>query len=563
MEKLKEIEQRSVELISAHPSLTFAELGLSAPILQAVEALGFEHPTPIQALALPALLKNNKDYVVLAQTGTGKTAAYGLPLAQLVRPEIIFPQALVLAPTRELCIQITEDFKHFNKYQPGVRSVAIYGGAAIKPQLEALSNGAQLVVATPGRLIDIMDRGKFHTSAIEWVVLDEADEMLRMGFREELNQILAGIPQLHRTWLFSATMLPEIRRIASQYMQDFSELSLGRRNAAASNISHYYYLVKAEDKYAALKRIVDYNPEIYGLIFCRTKAETQQVADQLLQDGYNADALHGDLSQPLRDTVMNRFRSRSLQLLVCTDVAARGIDVDDITHVIHYGIPEEAEIYTHRSGRTARAGKSGESLAIITARDQAKIHRIEQIIGDKIVYQSVPLGVEVCRKRLLHISEELQQVKIPDALLEMLPEVRKSFDQIPAQELVERFLAWQFNQLFRYYEGAVDLNVLPSSRKKQTKEPEFETFKLNIGRKDRVEKPQLLRWIMEGTGIPAKAVGRLSMQDRFSTVEINERYSARFVEEWSASDYNKRRMKAEPISSEAVEERPRRRKRRF
>src|SRR5690606_30239360 len=390
----------------------FVELGIRHDIVNAITELGFEKPTPIQEQAVPVLLTGSNDFVGLAQTGTGKTAAFGLPLLELLDFSQNHPQALILCPTRELCLQISKDIEKFAKNIPNVHVVAVYGGASISDQLRQIRRGVQIVVATPGRMLDIIGRNAIDFSHVRYVVLDEADEMLNMGFQEDINNILSTTPDEKKTWLFSATMPREVRRIAQKYMTDPYELTMGTKNTGNENIEHHYYAVRARDKYAAFKRIVDSNPDIFGIVFCRTKNETQEIAESLIKDGYNADALHGDLSQQQRDKVMKRYRNRHLQLLIATDVAARGIDVNDVTHVINYSLPDEIENYTHRSGRTARAGKTGISISLVNAKEQGKIRQLEKVIGKAFIKKDVPNGSEVVEKQLLALISRVKDAPV-------------------------------------------------------------------------------------------------------------------------------------------------------
>src|SRR5699024_35543 len=395
----------------------FLTLGIRHEIVNAITEMGFEKPSPIQEKAIPALLTGNDDFVGLAQTGTGKTAAFGLPLLEQIDFNEKYPQALVLCPTRELCLQIARDIKTYAKNLDGVHTVAVYGGANISEQLHQIRRGVQIVVATPGRMLDIINRKAIDFSQVRYVVLDEADEMLNMGFQEDINKILSETPDDKKTWLFSATMPQEVRRIAKKYMTNPVELTVGTKNTGNQNIEHHYFVVRARDKYPAMKRIVDFYPSIFGIVFCRTKIETQEIAEALIRDGYNADSLHGDLSQQQRDKVMKRFRDKTLQLLIATDVAARGIDVDDITHVINYSLPDEVESYTHRSGRTARAGKTGTSISIVNMKETHKIRRIEKIVGKEFIKKDIPSGVEVCENQLISIVDKIKEVNIDEEQL--------------------------------------------------------------------------------------------------------------------------------------------------
>lgn len=443
----------------------FTELGIHDDILRGLADLGFVEPTPIQERIIPTLLTGRSDVVGLAQSGTGKTAAFGIPLLQLVDARSRQTQALVLCPTRELCVQVAKDVTDFAKYRPGLKVLPVYGGAGIDAQIGALKKGVQIVVATPGRLNDLMRRRKVDVSSIHTVVLDEADEMLTMGFQEELNAILAETPADKRTFLFSATMSREVSAIAGRYMTDPVEVTVGRRNAGADNVSHEYYMVHARDRYPALKRIVDVNPDIYSIIFCRTRQETQDVADKLIQDGYNADALHGDLSQAQRDQVMNKFRRRNTQLLVATDVAARGLDVDDLTHVINYNLPDDTVNYTHRSGRTGRAGKIGISVALIHMRENHRIKELERKLNKKFRKSLIPTGREACKNQLFKLIETMKEVEVNHKQIDpFLPEVMESLTGLDREELVKRFVSIEFNRFLDYYRNAPDLNA-PEPRK--------------------------------------------------------------------------------------------------
>src|SRR5690349_5373887 len=439
---------------------SFESLGLSGALVQSVLQIGFETPTPIQEQAIPVLLTGKRDFVGLAQTGTGKTAAFGLPLLELVDDKLRDTQALVLAPTRELGLQIANDLENFSEKLKKFNIVAVYGGASISEQIRKVKRGAQIIVATPGRLIDLIDRKAINLSTIQYVVLDEADEMLNMGFKDDLDKILSFTPDTKSTWLFSATMPKEVRAIMKNYMSDPFELTVGERNTGNVNIEHHYVVVQERDRYSALKRILDYNPDIFGLIFCRTRIDTQRIAESLMKDGYNADSLHGDLTQQQRDRVMMKFRDRSLQILVATDVAARGIDVDDITHVIHLNIPDEMEFYTHRSGRTARAGKKGVSIAMISKRELGKVKQIEKTLKAPFTRMKIPTGQEVCQKQLLALMHKVHEVKINEEEIgEFLPAVYEELKDLSKEELIKRFASIEFNRFLDYYRNAPDLNV--------------------------------------------------------------------------------------------------------
>lgn len=438
----------------------FEDLGLRQEILTAIAELGYENPMPVQEQVIPFMLEQSGDLVALAQTGTGKTAAFGLPLLTLIAPEEKKIQALVLSPTRELCIQIAKDLKNYSRLQKGVKVVPVYGGENIVTQLRQLDLAPQILVATPGRLIDLIERGKVKLADVRYLVLDEADEMLNMGFQEDIEKILQETPAERRTLLFSATMPAEIARISKKYMHDSTEISVGTRNAGAENVDHVYYMVQARQRYLALKRIVDMNPDIYGIVFCRTRQETKEVAEKLMGDGYNADALHGDLSQAQRDTVMSKFRLRHLQLLVATDVAARGLDVSDLTHVINYNLPDDVEIYTHRSGRTGRANKSGVSVSIIHSRERNRIRDIERMIKKTFRQETIPNGIDICKRQLFHLIERMETVDVNSGEIDpFMPHVVSKLEYLSKDEIIRRFVSLEFNRFLDYYKNAEDLNL--------------------------------------------------------------------------------------------------------
>ncbi len=440
---------------------------MCAPIRRAISEMGYEHPMPVQEEVIPYLLGVGNDVIALAQTGTGKTAAFGLPVLQKVRPDDHRTQAVILSPTRELCLQIADDLKEYSRYIDDLRVLAVYGGSSIESQIRSLRKGAQVIVATPGRLIDLMNRGVARLDAVENVVLDEADEMLNMGFTESINEILAGVPAERNTLLFSATMGKEIERIAKSYLHDYKEIVVGSRNEGAENVNHIYYLVHAKDKYVALKRVVDYFPRIYGIIFCRTRLETQEVADHLIRDGYNAEALHGDLSQAQRDLTMQKFRQHHTQLLVATDVAARGLDVDDLTHVINYGLPDDVENYTHRSGRTGRAGKRGTSISIIHLREKGKVRIIEKVIGKKFETGTLPEPQEICTKQLYKVMDEIERIEVNDTeIAPFLPEIFRKLEWLTKEDLIKRIVSREFGHFLRYYADAPAIEQPTDSRGK-------------------------------------------------------------------------------------------------
>jgi len=449
---------------------TFEELGLKPEILKIIDELGFVNPTPIQEKIIPVILGSRKDLIGLAQTGTGKTAAFGLPIIQLV-------QALVLCPTRELGMQVANDLKTYGKYVKNFNVVSVYGGASIEPQINAIKKGCQVVVGTPGRTLDLIKRKVLKIKHIRWMVLDEADEMLNMGFKDELDAILEQTPAEKETLLFSATMPKEIRQIANKYMNDPEEVLAGKKNIGAENVRHEFYSVQAKDRYEVLKRIADMNPHIYSIVFCRTRRETKEVADKLIADGYNADALHGDLSQAQRDNVMKRFRTKHLQILVATDVAARGLDVNDLTHVINYNLPDELEAYIHRSGRTGRAGKSGISIAICHSRELNKIKRLEQLSGKKFVKKLVPGGAEICEKQLYNLIDKVEKIEVNESQIEKyLPVIYKKLDWLSREELIKHFVSVEFNSFLEYYKGAKDLNISSKPQKRFSKKRNCQRF---------------------------------------------------------------------------------------
>lgn len=437
---------------------TFEELGVSPEIRKAIEELGYENPMPVQEEVIPYLLGNGNDVVALAQTGTGKTAAFGLPLIQKIDVKNCVPQALVLCPTRELCLQIAGDLTDYSKYITDLKILPVYGGSSIDSQIRSLKRGVHIIVATPGRLIDLMERKVAQLATIRDVVMDEADEMLNMGFTDSINAILENIPQDRNTLMFSATMSPEIARIAKTYLHEAKEITIGTKNEGSKNVNHVAYIVHAKDKYLALKRVVDFYPQIYGIVFCRTRKETQEIADKLIQDGYNADSLHGELSQAQRDLVMQKFRQRHLQLLVATDVAARGLDVNDLTHVINYGLPDDTESYTHRSGRTGRAGKTGISIAIINLREKGRMKEIEHIIKKKFEVSVLPSGQEICQQQLIKVIDDIEKVKVNEEEIEtFLPGIYRKLDWLDKEDLIKRVVSLEFNRFLDYYKNAPEI----------------------------------------------------------------------------------------------------------
>ncbi|WP_257657935.1 DEAD/DEAH box helicase [Parapedobacter lycopersici] len=538
----------------------FIELGIRHDIVNAISELGFEKPTPIQEQAVPVLLTGSNDFVGLAQTGTGKTAAFGLPLLELLDFSQKHPQALILCPTRELCLQIAKDIEKFAKNTPNVHVVAVYGGASISDQLRQIRRGVQIVVATPGRMLDIIGRNAIDFSGVKYVVLDEADEMLNMGFQEDINNILSTTPEEKKTWLFSATMPAEVRRIAKNYMTDPFELTVGTKNSGNANIEHHYYVIRARDKYAAFKRIVDSSPEIFGIVFCRTKIETQEIAEALIKDGYNADALHGDLSQQQRDKVMKRYRDRSLQLLIATDVAARGIDVNDVTHVINFSLPDEIENYTHRSGRTARAGKTGVSISLVNLKELGKIRQIEKVIGKSFVKMEVPKGADVVGKQLFALINKVQQVAVNDDHIDpYLPQIMDSFAELSKEEIIKRFTSLEFNRFLEYYQHAPDLNVDASESRENRGDrkgrserfgrdgykSDYTRLFINLGSVDNFTRGDMLGYICNNTRISGKAIGKIDLKGVYTFFEVENTSVDKVFSGFQQVDFNGRSVRVE------------------
>ena len=533
---------------------TFSELGLNDALLRAIEEQGYEHPMPVQEQVIPWLTDtdvNNQhsDLIALAQTGTGKTAAYGLPLLHLLAAEgeqegRKAVRALILAPTRELCIQIAEDLQDFAHYLSSISMLAVYGGAGIEPQIRALKHGVDIVVATPGRLIDLMNRGVADLSQVRCVVLDEADEMLSMGFQDDLNSILDGVPADHRTLLFSATMSKEIERIAHKYLHEPHQIQVGSRNEGSENVNHIYYMVRAKDKYAALKRVVDYYPRIYAIIFCRTKAETQEVADNLIRDGYNADALHGDLSQQQRDLTMQKFRHHRTQLLVATDVAARGLDVDDLTHVINYGMPDDVENYTHRSGRTGRAGKKGTSISIINQRERSRIRVVEKQIQKQFEQGTLPEPRDICTKQLYHVIDDIERVEVDEEeIAPFMTEVQKRWEWLDKDDLIKRVLSREFGRFLQYYASAPEIEPVTEGRQShdkadqggrrrsgaRTAEEGYVRLFLSVGKIDGMFAREIIGLLNKNVRGDKVNVGRIDLMRNFSFVEVAEQDADRVI----------------------------------
>jgi ATP-dependent RNA helicase DeaD len=509
--------------------MNFSSFGFKHEIIRAIDQLGFEHATRIQEKVIPRMLTGDTDVIGLAQTGTGKTAAFGLPLIQLIDFESKKTQGLILCPTRELCLQITGDLNLFARHIPNARIAAIYGGAGIREQIALIKKGAQIIVATPGRLLDLINRKAVNLRTVAHAVLDEADEMLNMGFQEDIDTILERTPAHKRTCLFSATMPDAAAKIADTYMIRPVTITAGLPNTAAVNISHACYVIKEKDRYAALKRMIDYIPDIFGLIFCRTRVETQTVADKLMKDGYNAEPLHGDLSQMQRNQVMKKFRERTLQLLVATDVAARGLDVDDITHVINYNLPDEPDRYTHRSGRTARAGKSGVSIVLVNTREVRRIKELESKSGIRFEYKKIPGGRAVCEKQLYAMVDRLVYTEVNKKEIDnYLPPVFETLSALSKEELIRRFVSAEFNRFLDYYRGAQDINV--KVKKCQTKadkaehrlEGNTQRFFMNVGRLDKLKESAIVRLVCDKSGISSRKLGRIQLKREFSFFDVEK-----------------------------------------
>ena len=515
---------------------TFEELGVSQEIRKAIEEMGYENPMPVQEEVIPYLLGNGNDVVALAQTGTGKTAAFGLPLIQKIDVKNCVPQALVLCPTRELCLQIAGDLTDYSKYITDLKILPVYGGSSIDSQIRSMKRGVHIIVATPGRLIDLMERKVARLETVRDVVMDEADEMLNMGFTDSINTILENVPKDRNTLMFSATMSPEIARIAKTYLHDAKEITIGTKNEGSKNVNHVAYIVHAKDKYLALKRVVDFYPQIYGIVFCRTRKETQEIADKLIQDGYSADSLHGELSQAQRDLVMQKFRQRHLQLLVATDVAARGLDVDSLTHVINYGLPDDIESYTHRSGRTGRAGKTGISIAIINLREKGKMREIERIIKKKFEVCELPTGKEICEQQLIKVIDDIEKVKVSEEEIEtFLPGIYRKLDWLSKEDLIKRVVSLEFNRFLDYYKNAPEIEQPKANDKKaETKESRkgdkekvgrkaekgYTRLFLNLGKTDGFYTNQIIDLVNRNLKKERIQIGRIDLMQNFSFFEV-------------------------------------------
>lgn len=541
---------------------SFEQLGVRDDLRRAIEELGFENPMPVQEKVIPHLLdETSGDVVALAQTGTGKTAAFGLPLLQRINPELRRPQALILSPTRELCLQIGSDLADFSKYMPAVKVLPVYGGSSIESQIRSLRDGVQIIVATPGRLIDLINRKVVNLSDVHTVVLDEADEMLNMGFLDSINDILANVPDKRKMLMFSATMPPEIARIAKKYMHDPVEFVIGNRNEGAANVRHIYYMVNARDKYLALKRIADNSPNIYAIIFCRTRRDTQEIADKLIADGYNADALHGDLSQQQRDIVMRKFRDRVIRLLVATDVAARGLDVDDLTHVINYGLPDDSAVYTHRSGRTGRAGKTGVSVAIIHSREKGKLREIEKKIGKTFERKEVPTPEHIIEKQLYNLADRIERVKVDEQEIgKYLPGVLRKLEWLSGEDLLKRVLSLEFKRLLDYYRDAPAIDFIDEKPRKERKEREPRTNKdkdrrtaekgmariyINAGKSDGFYAGNLIEMLNQSINGKRIDVGRIDLLPAYSLFDVPAADARRVVEGLTGSEFMGKRIYSE------------------
>ena len=546
--------------------MTFEELGVSEPLRHAIEDLGFETPMPVQEKVIPHLLGQEGDVVALAQTGTGKTAAFGLPVLQRIDVERHVPQALILSPTRELCLQIASDLVDFSKYIPGLSVLPVYGGSSIQSQIHALREGVQIIVATPGRLIDLINRGVVKLDDVHTVILDEADEMLNMGFVDSINEILEHVPSDRKMLMFSATMPAEIAKIAKRFMHDPVEFVVGTRNEGAANVRHIYYMVHARDKYLALKRIADNSPNIYAIIFCRTRRDTQEVAENLIRDGYNADALHGDLSQQQRDMVMKKFRDRVVTLLGATDVAARGLDVDDLTHVINYGLPEDTAVYTHRSGRTGRAGKTGVSIAIIHSRERGKLREIERIIGKTFERKEVPTPDHIIEKQLFWLADRLERVEVNDEELgRFIPGVAKKLGWLSNEDLLKRVLSLEFNRLLEYYKDAPQIDFIDEKPRKERKERSdapvtkeekdrrtaskgMERIYVNAGKRDGFYAGNLIEMLNKVVGGKRVDVGRIDLMPGYSLFDVKKSDARRVVGALKGADFMGKRIYSEIAS---------------
>lgn len=550
--------------------ITFESLGLEEGLLNSVKELGFTQATPIQEKAIPVLLQGTRDFIGLAQTGTGKTAAFGLPLLQLLRKEDRFPQALIICPTRELCLQIANDINSFRNKKENISVTAVYGGAPIGEQIRNLKKGTHIVVATPGRLIDLIERKAINLEKIHYVVLDEADEMLNMGFKDDIEFILKNTPNRQSTWLFSATMPPEIRQVSKRYMDKPFEITIGKMNAGASTIDHQYYTTQHHNRYEVLKRIIDFNPGMYGIVFARTKADTQDIAERLTREGYDIDAIHGDLTQQQRDKVMGLFRDKSIQLLIATDVAARGIDVTGITHVINYELPDDVEVYTHRSGRTGRAGKSGISISIVTPKESYRLRQIERLLNARVHKMDIPSGKDVCRKQFFHFIDKMLQADISHGDYETyLPVLKEKFEAVEKEEILQRVAALEFDRFLKYYENAADLNIREEKRSDRREKAErsersgsrdtrgrsfggngnYQRLFVNLGTKDGFYKASFLQFILDMSDLNKEVLGRIDMKEMNSWIEIEAGAAKKMIRSIDGKNYRGRKIRMNDAES--------------
>ena len=541
---------------------TFEELGVNENIRRAIEELGFEHPMPVQEEVIPYLLGNKNDVIALAQTGTGKTAAFGLPLLQKVNAQDRATQAIVLSPTRELCVQIADDLKDFSKYIDGMHIVPVYGGADIRPQIRAIKHGTQVIVATPGRLVDLINRGVMELEKVNNVVLDEADEMLNMGFSDSINAIFEQLPEDRNTLLFSATMSREVEKVAKSYLHDYKEIVVGSRNEGAEHVNHIYYLVHSKDKYLALKRIVDFHPRIFAIIFCRTKAETQEVADKLIKDGYNAEALHGDLSQQQRDLTMQKFRQHTVQLLVATDVAARGLDVDDLTHVINYGLPDDIESYTHRSGRTGRAGKKGTSISIIHIKEKWKVRQIEKQIGKDFIDGELPKSEEICKKQLFKVMDDIMKTDVDeDQIAPYMADIMRQFEYVDKEDIIKKMVTVTFGRFLDYYQHAPEIEKpvagkgsrsergerntrgkVSNGRRQHVAEEGFRRLFINLGKSDGFYPGEIMQYLNKHVH-GRQEVGHIDLLQKFSYIEVPENDAQKVMKALNGTTYKGREVR--------------------
>ena len=541
---------------------TFEELGVNENIRRAIEELGFEHPMPVQEEVIPYLLGNKNDVIALAQTGTGKTAAFGLPLLQKVNAQDRATQAIVLSPTRELCVQIADDLKDFSKYIDGMHIVPVYGGADIRPQIRAIKHGTQVIVATPGRLVDLINRGVMELEKVNNIVLDEADEMLNMGFSDSINAIFEQLPEDRNTLLFSATMSREVEKVAKSYLHDYKEMVVGSRNEGAEHVNHIYYLVHSKDKYLALKRIVDFHPRIFAIIFCRTKAETQEVADKLIKDGYNAEALHGDLSQQQRDLTMQKFRQHTVQLLVATDVAARGLDVDDLTHVINFGLPDDIESYTHRSGRTGRAGKKGTSISIIHIKEKWKVRQIEKQIGKDFIDGELPKSEEICKKQLFKVMDDIMKTDVDeDQIAPYMADIMRQFEYVDKEDIIKKMVTVTFGRFLDYYQHAPEIEKpvagkgsrsergerntrgkVSNGRRQHVAEEGFRRLFINLGKSDGFYPGEIIQYLNKHVH-GRQEVGHIDLLQKFSYIEVPEDDAQKVMKALNGTTYKGREVR--------------------